>query len=111
MVALLTESKSHFGIQALEDSHLLQINFKEYRQLLDDHEDLKWFHIHYLERHWIIEKEQREVALVQHSASERYLYFKAKNAALLNRIPQFHIASHLGITPTQLSRIRKQLAS
>lgn len=109
MVALLTASASRFALEALEDSFLLQIDYKQYRRLLNSCEDLKWFHILYIEKHWIVEKEQREIALVQNSASERYLDFKAKHANLLDRIPQFHIASHLGITPTQLSRIRKQL--
>ncbi len=109
-VALLTNSPSTFTIEALEETSLLQINFKEYRHLLKICDDLKWFQILYLEKNWVIDKEEREVALVQDNATERYLRFKEKYASLEQRIPQFHIASHLGITPTQLSRIRKSLA-
>lgn len=109
MAALLTQSPSHFSLQALEDSWILQIDFKSYRHLLKAKEDLKWFYILYLEKSWVITSEQRELALVQNDATERYLSFRESYAALEERIPQFHIASHLGITPTQLSRVRKNL--
>ena len=110
MVALLTAAPSNFSITTLENSHLLQINFKAYRRLLETRDDLKLFHILYLEKHWLVAKEKREVALVQESATERYLSFKEYYPALEKRIAQYHIASHLGITPTQLSRIRKNLS-
>ena len=111
MVALLTSAPSNFSIVSLEKSHLLQINFEAYRHLLMIRDDLKLFHILYLEKNWLVEKEKREVALVQESATERYLSFKEHYPALEKRISQYHIASHLGITPTQLSRIRKNLAN
>ncbi len=110
MVALLTSTPSDFSIVTLENSHLLQINFKAYRRLLETRDDLKLFHILYLEKNWLVAKEKREVALVQENATERYLSFKEYYPALEKRIAQYHIASHLGITPTQLSRIRKSLA-
>lgn len=110
MAALLTHSASAFAIQALEPSWLLGIDFKAYRQLLRERDDLKWFQILYLEKNWLLEAERREVALVQEDARQRYLNFRTRYPDLERRIPQYHIASHLGITPTQLSRIRKTLA-
>ncbi len=109
IVALLTASPSTFSIEALEESCLIQINFRAYRHLLNTCDDLKWFQILYLEKNWVIEKNKREVALVQEDATERYLYFRENFGPLESRIPQYHIASHLGITPTHLSRIRKAL--
>jgi len=110
MVALLKSEHSHFAIEALEQSTVVTIDFHGFRQLLAIKEDLKMFHIHYLEQNWLIAKEAREVALVQEEAQARYLRFLAEYPQLESRLPQYHIASHLGITPTQLSRIRKQLA-
>ncbi|MFD2207717.1 Crp/Fnr family transcriptional regulator [Kiloniella antarctica] len=111
MVALLSKKPSDFSIQSLEDSHLLEIDFGAYRELLKLHEDLKWFHILYLEKNWILDKEKREVALVQDNATERYLTFQRLNPGLEERLSQYHVASHIGVTPTQLSRIRKALRS
>jgi len=53
-----------------------------------------------------VQKEQREVDLVTLNADERYKLFQKEYPALEQVIPQYHIASYLGISPTQLSRIR-----
>lgn len=109
VVSLLTNSPSLFTIQALETSYLLKIDYRKYRELLESNHDLKWFQIYYLEQNWVIAKEKREVSLVQATAKQRYHDFLREYPNLEKRIPQFHIASHIGVTPTQLSRIRKEL--
>lgn len=53
-----------------------------------------------------VQKEQREVELVTLNANERYKLFQKQYPQLEQLIPQYHIASYLGVTPTQLSRIR-----
>ncbi len=40
---------------------------------------------------------------------QRYLYLKEKRPDLLQRVPQYHLASYLGIKPESLSRIRRKL--
>jgi len=109
MSALLTSSPSRFTIESLEPSSIVTINFSAYRKLLLKASDLKLFHIYYLERNWLLAKDAREVEIVQENASQRYQRFLKENPSLSTRVPQYHIASHLGITPTQLSRIRKNL--
>ena len=44
------------------------------------------------------------------SAEERYLEFMKTYAAIALRVPQWMIASYLGLTPETLSRIRKNLS-
>ena len=72
-------------------------------------DELKLFQIYYLEKNWLLAKESREIEFVQNDASARYLCFINEYPALKDRLPQYHIASYLGITPTQLSRIKKNL--
>ncbi len=107
MVALLKDEPSSFEIQALEKCELICIDFKQYRELLLAYDDLKLFHINYLERNWLMKTEAKEIAMIQEDASSRYDRFLEDYPTLGNRLAQYHIASHLGITPTQLSRIRK----
>ena len=45
------------------------------------------------------------------SPEDRYINFLKKKPHLLNRIPQYIIASYLGISATSLSRIRKRITS
>ncbi len=108
-VSYLLSTPSNFTLQALENTILISLNYKKYRQFIDDNIDLKNFYIAYLENNWVIEKEQREVSLVMENATDRYLKLLSKHSNIDQRIQQLHLASHLGITPTQLSRIRKDL--
>ncbi len=109
MAALLRNEPSQFAIVALEPAQIIEIDFPAYRTLLLERDDLKLFQIHYLEKNWLLAKDAREIAIVQEDATQRYLRFIQDYPFLVERLPQHHIASHLGITPTQLSRIRKKL--
>nr|WP_315247586.1 Crp/Fnr family transcriptional regulator [uncultured Flavobacterium sp.] len=108
-VSLMLQTPSNFTIESLEDCVLINISYKKYMELINENDDLKNFYIAHLEKTWIIEKEQREVALVMQNATERYVKLLEKYPEIADRVPLLHIASHLGITPTQLSRIRKSL--
>jgi len=108
-VSLLQNAPSEFCLEALEETTLIVIPYKKYRALINEYADLKDFYIAYLEQNWVIEKECIEVALVLENATQRYLSYLKKYPNIENRVAQHHIASHLGITPTQLSRIRKNL--
>lgn len=41
---------------------------------------------------------------------QRYVLFNKEYPGMIDEIPHYYIASYLGITPVQLSRIRKQLS-
>lgn len=107
--SLLQQKPSKFTLEALEDSIIINMDYRRYKQLIREYQDLTDYYIAYLEQHWVIEKEQREVSLVMENATERYQKLFDNHPDIENRIEQRHIASHLGITPTQLSRIRKKL--
>lgn len=51
--------------------------------------------------------QSRLVALLNLNSLEKYELFLREYPGLINRIPHYHIANFLGITPTQLSRARK----
>ena len=109
MSALLNNQANTMVVEAIEDCEIIEIDFKRYRTLLFDDANVMKMHIHYLERHWLLEKEPKEIGYLQFEARERYLNFLNEYAKIIHRLPQYHIASYLGITPTQLSRIRKQV--
>jgi CRP-like cAMP-binding protein len=110
-VSLLTKEDSYLNIEALEDCTLIFIDFDKYKELIEKYSEFKTFYINYLEKNWVIIKERNEISLIIDDATTRYENFIKNNPNIENRIAQHHIANHLGITPTQLSRIRKKIKS
>lgn len=108
-VSLLQQRPSLFGIQALEDTLLLEFDYAAYKALVEQNIELSRFHVAYLEQSWVIKNEKRQIAFATQTSTERYQTFLTEYPNLDKRVPQLHIASYLGITPTQLSRIRKTL--
>jgi hypothetical protein len=54
-------------------------------------------------------KELREASLILDDAETRYLSFLRDFPNLEGRLKLHHIASHLGMSPVSLSRVRKKL--
>lgn len=103
--AMLGNTPSVYNIVAIEKSVVLTYNFFEFKKLVSEHSDIAAFYIKYMERHWIVEKEPMEISLRHFDAKARYGEFLEKYPNLVKRLKKHHIASYLGITPTQLSRI------
>lgn len=108
-VSCILNHPSKFTIKAVTDCVLLNLPYKKFREILFQTEDLKLFYIHYLEKNWVIDKEEREVSIVMEEAQVRYEKLLQSYPDIEKYVPLQDIASHLGITPTQLSRIRRQL--
>jgi CRP-like cAMP-binding protein len=103
--AMLGGSPSQFTITALEDTEVLEYDFFEFKKLVARFPDIAAFYINYMELHWIVEKEPLEISLRYDTAKKRYDDFLSTYPNLVMRLKKHHIASYLGITPTQLSRI------
>jgi CRP-like cAMP-binding protein len=54
--------------------------------------------------------QQAQIDAMTRTPEQRYLDLVAHRPDLLQRVPQYHIASFLGIQPETLSRIRGRLA-
>jgi CRP-like cAMP-binding protein len=105
VTATMTGTPSKFAITAIEDTTVLEYDFSMFRRLVDTHQDIALFYINYLEKHWVVEKEPLEIAFRSDTAAARYQQFLQTHGPILPRLKKYHIASYLGITPTQLSRI------
>lgn len=56
-----------------------------------------------------IEQQTKIETYILDSPKERYLKLLKSNSELFQKIPQYQIASYIGVTPESLSRIRKRL--
>ena len=54
-------------------------------------------------------REHGQVELLARSPTERYAELLRQAPTLADRVPHYHIASYLGITPESLSRLRRRL--
>lgn len=109
ITSMLKNEESNFCMVALEDSVVIEMNFKGYRKILKEKDDFKWFHIQYIERHWLLEREPQELSLLNDEGVARYLNFLEQYPGVIDRVPLYNVASRIGVTPTQLSRIRSKL--
>lgn len=96
---------SIYNIQALEECVLLQISYESFEELLIKIPKLeKYFRL--ILQGYTASIEKRVILIKAHSAEERYTEFAKKYPKIIQKVPQYLIASYLGITPEFLSRIR-----
>ncbi len=107
ITSLLSKSASQLSFQALTKCRLIQFSYQSFRELFIKHRSLESLMLTIMEGEWI-KKEQHDIRMVTNDATTNYLIFRDEYPGLENLIPQYHIASYLGITPIQLSRIRAQ---
>lgn len=107
--SLITGLPNQFIQQALSDCELLVADYRAFSKLYDSCPDLERLGRRYAENYFV-EKERKEVEIILYEAEKRYLMFREQYPQLEHQIPQYHIAAYLGITPTQLSRVRKKIA-
>ncbi|MCH2228733.1 MAG: hypothetical protein MK105_00210 [Crocinitomicaceae bacterium] len=104
----MTKERNIIPQQALTDCKIWVANYFELEKLF-----LKFHDFERLGRKvaefYFLEKEKKELEMALMNATERYLLFREQFPTLEQLIPQYHIASYLSISPTQLSRLRKEL--
>ncbi|MFD1629315.1 Crp/Fnr family transcriptional regulator [Pseudopedobacter beijingensis] len=95
-------------IDAVEDSEVVFIEHAFFEELSKSSSNFSTFNTISLHHH-IKQIQNRVNLLLGATAEERYLDFIKLYPQLTMRVPQWMIASYLGITPESLSRIRKEL--
>lgn len=106
--SLLTKQPNNIAQQALTDCQIMVADFTKIEALYDKHHDLERLGRKIAE-YYFLEKEQKELEMALLDADKRYLLMRERFPTIESTIPQYYIASYLGISPTQLSRIRKKL--
>lgn len=107
--SLVTGNATQIGQEALVDCVIYEASYAKIMQLTADYPALVWL-FKGLAEQFLVQKEHREIQLVLLEAKERYQLFREEFPELELLIPQYHIAAYLGVSPTQLSRIRKKMS-
>jgi CRP-like cAMP-binding protein len=100
--------ESAINLQAITDSIVAEAKYSDIQQLCLENPDFELSCRKGIENR-VNEIYQRIESFATTDSKERYLQFKKEYGKVEALIPQHLIASYLGITPTQLSRIRKSI--
>ena len=107
--SLFFNEKSNYYIEAIEDSEVLLLANHFFTDMAEKFSKTAEKNDLLLQKH-IRNLQNRVNSLLAETAEERYLNFMKMYPDILQRVPQWMIASYLGITPESLSRVRKELA-
>lgn len=105
--SLITGTQNLIDIDCLTDCVLNVASFESVVNLYNKYPQIERL-ARILAEQFFVNKEKREIEFVTLEAKERYSIFQIEHPGLEQLIPQYHIASYLGVSPTQLSRIRGQ---
>ena len=95
-----------YGVQALEPTRYWAAPYPSLLALYQAQPVYERFGRELAER-LLVHKERRARSLLQEDAATRYRQFVEGEPGLGQRVPLYHVASYLGITPESLSRIRR----
>ncbi|MDN3641775.1 Crp/Fnr family transcriptional regulator [Lutimonas halocynthiae] len=108
MGSYISQKPADFNVQCLENTTLIQISYEDQQELLRQIPKLERFFRLIIERAFV-SSQKRIVRNLSMSAKDRYLHFRNVYPKIEQRIPQYLIASYLGITKEFLSKIKSQL--
>jgi CRP-like cAMP-binding protein len=107
--SLITGNPNLIAQQALTNCEMLVAEYAKMTELYATCPDLERMSRRYAELSYVY-KEAREIELVLLDAEQRYAIFQNQYPDLEQLITQYHIASFLGVSATQLSRIRRKMS-
>jgi CRP-like cAMP-binding protein len=101
--------RSKYYIEAIEESEVLFLKNDFFTNVIEKLPNIAENNDLLLQKH-IRNLQNRVNSLLAETAEERYMNFVKMYPDILLRVPQWMVASYLGITPESLSRVRKELA-
>ncbi len=107
-MSFLNQEPSELFTQAIEPTVLLSISFNDLSKLYQ-HSDIGINIGRIAAESLFMHKQTQQIDLLMLTAEERYLKLLERQPVIVQRTPQKHIASYLGITPESFSRIRKKI--
>jgi CRP-like cAMP-binding protein len=107
--SLMGGAPTQYFVDAIDDSELLLLDGPSHQRPLNEVPGYAVSFQAGIQKH-AAAKDQRIVTALSSSAEERYQEFLRTYPSIAQRVPQFMLASYLGVSPETLSRIRKSLS-
>ncbi len=109
LYSFFTNEPSIYNIDAIEDSELLIISRTANEELRKRSAKFQEF-IFQATSEAYIQMERRLTSAISLSLEERFKELTTNHPDIIQRVPQYMIASYMGLTPETLSRVRNRIS-
>ncbi len=106
--SFLTQKPAEYNVQCIENTEVIQFSFEKMELLYQKIPKLERFFRIIIQKAFVA-SEKRIIRNFSLPAKERYIEFKNTYPQIEQRVPQYLIASYLGITKEFLSKIRGEI--
>ena len=108
-MAIYNNEPASLTVECISDSAVIEFNAQKLNDIYLQFPEFEPFQRKNLERH-IVSLYKRILNQLQLTALERYNLFLEQYPNIEQHVPNYHIASYLGITQQSLSRVRAEKA-
>jgi CRP-like cAMP-binding protein len=106
--SFMDKTSSEYYIQCIEKSKVVSIDVNQLDQLLKELPQLeRYFRI--IMQRTVAANQHRSKLMSEMSKEEFYYHFCSSFPEFIQRVPQYMVASYLGLTPEYVSELRKKL--
>jgi hypothetical protein len=105
--SFLNQTEAKLNIDALETCELISIDYRDIQFVYDKFKSGERFG-RLMNQHAYAYLHNQMINRQLKTAGERFDDFMQTTPWLLDKVPQYHIATFLGITPQHLSRLKKE---
>ncbi|MGB0166521.1 MAG: Crp/Fnr family transcriptional regulator [Luteibaculum sp.] len=106
----INQSPASLFVEALEDSLVHQIAYQDVEDLCSANPKFERFFRLVAQKSFAF-SQRRVLSNLGKTAEERYLEFQQLYPSIVQRVPQYALASYLGMSPEFLSKIRRRLST
>ena len=108
MYSYISEKPGNLFIEVLEDAEVVMITKENQQQLYQEIPKLERF-FRILAENSLVAHQERLMDNLSLTAEERFEKFCSKYPTLIQKVPQKHIASYIGVTPEFFSKMKARL--
>lgn len=108
MYSLISQKPGNLFIEVLEDAEVAQLSKENQEELYHQIPKLERF-FRILTENSLVAHQERLMDNLSLSAEERFEKFCLKYPTLIQKVPQKHIASYIGVTPEFFSKMKAKM--
>ena len=108
--SFISQTPADYNIQCIEPTEVIQFTKQGEGELMDRLPQVERLFRKKIQNAFV-SAQKRIILNLSHSAKERYLLFREQYPSIEQRIPQYMVASYLGVTKEFFSKMKKELLS